>query len=216
MRIIIIGCGRWGSGLVQVLERKGHAITVVDHDPANFARLEASFKGRTIEGVGFDRDILIAAGIEWADGLAATTPSDETNFVSARAAREIFHVPHVVARIYDPRKADLFRRMGLHAVTPALWGINRVAELLCYWQLDTVGSLGSGEVDLMECETPEMLVNHTVNELTVPGEIQVVAISRSGKTFMPTLGTRFQAGDRIHLSVLTTSAERLTSLLGLE
>lgn len=214
MRIIIVGCGRWGSGLALKLERSGHEMTVVDQDAGNFARLGAGFHGKQIAGIGFDRDVLIAAGIERADGLAATTASDEVNFVTARVAREVFRVPHVVARIYDPRKADLFRRLGLNAVTPATWGINRAAELLCFWQIETVASLGNGEVDIMEIEAPELWIGRSLNELVVPGEVQVVALTRSGKMALPTLGTRLQRGDHLYLSVLTSSTDRLKALLG--
>lgn len=216
MRIIIVGCGRWGAGLAIKLQAGGHDITVIDQEPASLTRLGAGFQGRRVEGVGFDRDVLIAAGIERADGLAATTASDEVNFVTARAAREIFRVPHVVARIYDPGKADLFRRLGLNAVTPATWGINRAAELLCFWQLDTVASLGNGEVEIMEIETPAMLAGHTINELIVPGEIGIVALSRAGKMSLPTSGARLQQGDQLYLSVLASSADHLKSLLGIQ
>jgi len=103
----------------------------------------------------------------------------------------------------------------LQTITPAIWGVNRLAELLCYSHLDPITSLGSGEVDLVEAEIPPLLVGRTVNELTLPGEIQVAAVSRAGRTFLPTRGTAFQAGDLVHLLVLTASADRLKTLLGL-
>ncbi|MFN8442881.1 MAG: TrkA family potassium uptake protein [Caldilineaceae bacterium] len=216
MRIIIVGCGRWGAGLAQKLDQIGHEITVVDQDPDNFGRLGSSFKGNKTEGIGFDREVLLAAGIERADGLAATTPSDEVNFVTARIAREVFRVPHVIARIYDPLKADLCRQLGLNAVTPAIWGVNRAAELLCYSPLEAVASLGNGEVEIMDVEIPEMLVGRSLHELVVPGEIHIVALTRSGKMSLPTLGTRLQRGDQLYLSVLNSSTERLKSILGHE
>src|SRR4030042_1184683 len=108
MRIIIIGCGRMGSGLAQTLSLRGHAVTVVDRDPQAFERLGPAFKGKTLTGIGFDRDVLLRAGIERADGLAAVTFSDEANVVAARLASNIFHVPRVVARLYDPRKAEIY------------------------------------------------------------------------------------------------------------
>jgi len=215
MKIMIIGCGRMGAGLAQTLNLGGHGVTVVDKDPTAFERLGPAFKGQTVVGIGFDRDVLLRAGIERADGLAAVTASDEANVVAARLASQVFRVPRVVARLYDPRKAEIYRRLGLQTISPITWGVHQIADLLSYSPLDVVLSLGSGEVDLVEVEIPLLLVGRTVNELTAPGEIQVVAISRGGMTFLPTRGTVFQAGDLIHLAVLAASADRLKALLAL-
>ena len=166
-------------------------MTTVDIDPEAFERLGPGFAGRTVLGVGFDRDVLIQAGIERADGLAAMTSSDEANVVAARIAREVFKVPRVVARLYDPRKADIYKRLGLQTIQPVTWEIVRIAELLCHSQLDTIATLGYGDAEVMEADVPPLLEGRTVNELTVPGEIQVVALSRNGRTFLPTLGTSF-------------------------
>lgn len=214
MRIIIIGCGRLGAGLAETLGQRGHGVTVVDLDPAAFERLGPSFRGETVAGGGFDRDVLLMAGIERADGLAAVTSSDEVNVVAARLARLVFRVPRVVARLFDPRKAEVYRRLGLPTISHVTWGINRIVELLCYSRLDTIKSLGSGEVDIVEAEIPHLLVGRTVNDLTVPGEIHVVAVTRRGKTFLPTLGTEFHEGDMVHLALLAESAERLKAILG--
>ncbi len=214
MRIIIIGCGRMGAGLAHTLSLRGHQVTVLDHDPSSFERLGSSFRGETVSGGGFDRESLLRAGIERADALAAVTASDEVNAVVARLARQVFHVPKVVARIYDPRKAEIYQRLGLQNISPVTWGINRIIDLLCYSRMETVASMGSGEVDIVEAEVPHLLVGRTVNELTVIGEIHVVAITRRGKTFLATLGTEFHKGDLIHLALLAASADRLKALLG--
>jgi trk system potassium uptake protein TrkA len=214
MRIIIIGCGRVGSGLAQALSLRSHMVTVVDKDAAAFARLGPTFKGKTVLGIGFDRDVLIKAGIERADGLAAVTASDEANVVAARIASQVFRVPKVVARLYDPRKAEIYDRLGLQTISTTIWGINRIAELLSYSQFEPVVNLGS-EVDLVAVDAPSLLVGRTVNDLVVPAEIHVVAITRGGKTFLPTLGTRFQEGDLIQLAMLSASADRAKALLGL-
>ncbi len=214
MRIIIIGCGRMGASLAQTLGGRGHEVTVVDRDPSSFERLGSSFKGRTVCGGGFDRETLLKAGIERADGLSAVTASDEVNVVAARLARQVFRVPKVVARIYDPHKAEIYRRLGLQNISPVTWGINRTIELLCYSRMETLFSLGSGEVDIVEVEVPHLLVGRTVDELTVHGEIHVVAVSRRGKTFLPLLGTEFLEGDVVHLALLAVSADRLKTLLG--
>src|SRR4030042_4895721 len=132
MKIIIIGCGRLGSGLVQDLSLRAHTVTVIDRDPLAFERLGPSFKGRTIVGVGFDRDILKQANIERTDALAAVTSSDEENAVIARLARQVFHVPRVVARLSDPRKRGIYQRLGLQTICPTMWGIQRISDLLSY------------------------------------------------------------------------------------
>jgi trk system potassium uptake protein len=215
MRIIIIGCGRMGSGLAQTLGLRGHAVTVVDKDPAAFERLGASFKGQTVIGVGFDQQVLLQAGIERADGLAAVTESDEANVVAARLASQIFRVPRVVARLYDPRKAEIYKRLGLQTIATTTWGINRIADILLYSQLDAIVSLGSGGVDIVRVDLPPLLVGRTVKELSIPGEVHVVSISRGGKTFLPTLGTVFQEGDVVYAAVLAASADRLKTLLAM-
>ncbi|MBC7232250.1 MAG: NAD-binding protein [Chloroflexi bacterium] len=215
MRIIIVGCGRLGSGLAKLLSLQDHAVTVVDSDPLAFERLGPAFKGKTVVGIGFDRDVLIQAGIERADCLAAVMASDDANVVAARLASQVFHVPKVIARLYDPRKAEIYQRLGLQTISPITWGINRIANLLCGSPLETVLTLGS-DVDIIEAEIPSLLVGRTVKEVTILGEVHVVAITRSGKTFLPTQGTVFQAGDLVHLAALTTSTERVKALLGLE
>ena len=215
MKMIIVGCGRMGAGLAQTLIKNGHSVTVIDLDPAAFERLPASFTGEKIVGVGFDRDILLKAGIERADGLAAVTSSDEANAVVARIASLIFRVPKVVARLYDQRKAEIYKRLGIQTIDPATWGITRVYDLLCYSQLGTVVSFGSGDVDVVEAEVPALLVGRTVRELTSSGEFIVTAITRNNRTFLPTLGTEFQKRDLLNIAVAVTSSDRLKALLGL-
>lgn len=215
MKFIVIGCGRMGAGLARTLILRGHMVTVVDRDPAAFERLGPMFKGRTVAGVGFDRDVLLQAGIERADGLAAVTASDEANIVAARVASQVFRVPRVFARLYDPRKAEIYQRLGLQTIAPVAWATSRAADLLSYSELDTVLSLGSGQVDLVELEVPPLLVDRTIQDLTILGEAHVVTITRGSRTFLPTMGTRFQAGDLIHLAVATASIERVRALLGL-
>lgn len=214
MRMIIVGCGRTGADLVGLLTLRGHAVTVVDHDPAAFQRLGPMFKGQTVTGVGFDRGVLLRAGIERADGVAVVTGSDEANAVIGRMARLVFQVPRVVARLYDPRKADVYGRLGLQTIAPVAWGINRIAEILCHSWLEPLVSLGSGGVDLVETEVPVLLAGKTVAELTVAGEIHVAAISRGGRTFLPTAGAVFREGDLVHLVVVSASMDRLKTLLG--
>jgi trk system potassium uptake protein TrkA len=215
MKIIVIGCGRVGAGLAQTLSQRAHQVTVVDSNPDTFERLGRSFKGQTVEGIGFDRDVLKQAGIERADGLAAVTSSDETNVVTAQVARQMFHVPRVVARLYDRRQAEIYERLGLQTIALTTWGVNRIADLLCYSRLDPVFSIGSGDMDLIRLDIPPLLAGHKVDELALPGEALVVSITRRGHSFVPTLGALFERGDIVHLAVASTAIEHLNKLLEL-
>jgi trk system potassium uptake protein len=215
MRFIIIGCGRMGAGLARVLSARGHTITVVDKDPGAAERLDASFRGQTVVGTAFERGVLLEAGIERADGLAAVTNCDETNVVVARLARLVFQVPRVVARLYDPRKVEVYRRLGVQIVAPVTWAVNRFADLLSYSELDTILSLGNGEVEIVEVEVPPLLVGHKVRAVTVPGEVHVIALCRGGKAFLPTSETVFQRDDSLQIALLAVSVERLRAMLAL-
>ncbi len=214
MRIIVVGCGRMGSGLAVALSKAGHNVTVIDSDKTAFERLDAPFKGTTIEGVGFDREILQKANIEKSDAVAAFTASDESNAVIARMAREIYHVPKVVARLYDRSKAEIYRRLGVQTISSTTWGIKRATDLLSYSPLNTVLSLGQGNVEIVEIEVPALLIGHKVNELTAVGEVHVVAIERENKTMLPTMGTVFARGDMLYIAVAIASTGRLKRLLG--
>ena len=215
MKVIIVGCGRMGSELAIQLSHDDHDVTVVDVDPSAFYRLGSTFKGKTVEGVGFDRNVLIRAGVERADALAAVTAGDNRNIVIARVARNVFRVPKVVARLYDPRRAEIYQRLGLQTISSTAWGVSRFIQLLAHPDLHVASTLGNGEVEVVEFEVPAHWVSRSVNNVNVPGEINVTAVSRNGKTFIPTLGTVFQDGDRAAITVLATSRGRLEELLAL-
>jgi trk system potassium uptake protein TrkA len=214
MKIMVIGCGRMGAGLAVFLARSGHQVTVVDNDPAAFERLGHGFLGRAVKGDALGREELVGGGIGEADALAALTPDDSVNLVVARLAREMFRVPTVVARMHDPRKSEIYRRLGIQTISTVTLGLQRLTELLTFSRLDIVHSLGSGEVGIVETEIPLLLLGRMVQDISVPGEIQVVAISRGGRTFVPTISSVFRKGDIIHVAVAVSSAGRLKSLMG--
>ena len=215
MRFVIVGCGRVGSQLASRLSMQGHDVAIVDRDPAAFRRLSPTYRGKKIEGVGFDRDVLMAAGIERADGFASVTSGDNTNIVSARIARHVFRVPKVVTRIYDPRRAEIYRRFGIQTISPTEWGATRIAELLCHPGMTVLLTLGNGEVNLVEVEVTAHLAGHRVNELVMVGESNVVSLVRGGRATIPTMGTTLQIGDILHLSVQATAMGRLAEMLHL-
>jgi trk system potassium uptake protein TrkA len=168
-----------------------------------------------VKGVGFDRNVLIEAGIEQADAFAATSSSDNANIVAARIARNIFHVPRVVARLFDPQRAEIYRRLGLVTISSTTWGAQRIYELLTHSDLDPEMTFGRGEVAVITIETPPQIEGRMVRDLTVAGEIIVAAITRNGVALIPMLGSQFQAGDSIHLVILSSALDRLYTLLGL-
>jgi len=215
MKVIVIGCGRVGAGLARTLSLRGHTVTVIDNDATAFENLGVTFKGQTIEGVGFDRDVLIQAGVERADALAAVTTSDEANVVAARIARQVFHVPRVAARVYEPRKAEIYRRLGMMTVSPVTLGAHRLGEILSFLELHTAASLGDGEVDIVDVEAPHALIGRAINDLSALGEFQVTAITRAGKTFLPASGALFEGGDLLHIAVHNAAIDKLKALLGL-
>lgn len=214
MKIIIVGCGKLGSGLALNLVKKGHKVTVIDTDPEAFELLGKNFNGQTIIGIGFDKNILEQAQISSSDAIIACSKSDDANALIGRISRNIYKVPKVISRLYDPRRAEIYRSLGIQTISTTTWGIHQATEMLSYNQLDTVSTIGGFEI--IRLETPALLIGRTVNELTVIGEIQVAAIIRRNRTFMPTMGTAFEKHDVILIAVLTASVGRLKTLLGLE
>ena len=215
MHIIIIGCGRVGARLASLLSSSGHSVVVSDKNPEAFERLEPSFKGKTIEGVGFDRKTLLDAGIEQADALAAVTNGDNSNVVVASIAAQDFHVPRVVARINDPVRAETFPKLGITTISSTLWTSGRIFEYLISPELHNVFSVGSAGVQLYEFEVQPVLVDRNVKDLNVSNEIRVVAITREGVGFIPVLGSIFKRRDRVLVAVDTRSIDKLRAILAL-
>lgn len=216
MKIIIMGCGRVGSHVSQLLVQQGHEVTVIDHDATALARLGADFKGRVVRGLGFDRNVLIEAGVESAEGFVSASSSDNANIVAARIARNIFRVPRVVARLYDPVRAEVYQRLGLTTISSTAWGAERIVEVITHTDLDTLAVFPDGGATLVRVEAPAQLNGHRVTQLNVPGEVLVTAITRNDHTFIPVSGTEFQDGDMIYLAVLPSAMQRLEELLGME
>lgn len=215
MKVIIIGCGKLGSGLAKALVRKGNQITIVDRNAEAFELLGQDFSGEKIVGIGYDRDVLEKASISRADAVIACSKSDEANALVGKLARDIYHVPRVISRLYDPRRAEIYRSLGIQTLSTTTWGVERAIEMLSYESLDSVLTIGNSQVEIVRAETPALLVGRTVSELTVYGEIHVVAISRNNKSFLPSQGTVLDQNDVIYIAVLASSANRLKTLLGL-
>jgi len=216
MKVTIMGCGRIGSQVSELMAGQGHDVTVIDHDDNAVGRLGPNFKGRIVHGLGFDRNVLIEAGIEQADAFVSASSSDNANIVAARIARNIFHVPRVVARLYDPLRAEVYQRLGLTTISSTNWGAERICQMISHTDLDVLYTFGRSEVSLIMVEAPLQLIGKNVAQLSVPGEIAVVSITRNDQAFLPVRGTEFREGDLIHLSVLSSAMDRLEEMLGLE
>jgi len=215
MKVIIIGCGKFGSGLALALQKKSYDVTVIDSDPEAFDFLGKDFRGKKICGVGFDRDVLEKAEIQKADAVIACSKKDETNALIGKLARDAYCVPRVIARLYDPRRAAIYRSFGIQTISTTTWGVQRAMDMLSYNTLDNILTLGDSQVEIIRAELPVLLEGRTAAELTVHGEMQVIAISRGNRMFLPSSGTPLEKGDVLYISVLSSSSGRLKTLLGI-
>jgi trk/ktr system potassium uptake protein len=213
MRVVVVGCGRVGAAVAVSLARGNHAVAVVDVNPEAFERLGPLFPGERVAGGGIDRDVLLRAGIEHADALAALTADDNTNIIAARIAQNIFRVPKVIARVYDPRRAEIYQRLGLVTVSSTIWSVHRVSQLLEHHELDVVLTIDGGEVEVIELEAPPAWEGRAVDSVSAPGELLVVAITRRGKTMIPSSITLFQVGDRVAVATVPSAQHRLEAML---
>ncbi len=216
MKIIVMGCGRVGSQVSLLLVRQGHNVTVIDHDDNALARLGTDFKGAVVNGIGFDRNVLLQAGVETAEGFIAASSSDNANIVAARIARTIFRVPRVVARLYDPVRAEVYQRLGLTTISSTQWGAERIVEVITHNDLDVLQVFGDGGTSMVRVEVPSRLIGYRVSQMNIPGEVLVAAITRDDHTFIPVTGTEFQEGDVMYLAVIPSAMIRLEEMLGLE
>jgi trk system potassium uptake protein len=214
MKALVLGCGRVGAGVARELATRRVAVTAVDVDPDALDRLGEGFPGRTVLGSCLDEQVLNDAGITTADAVAVVTGDDAVNAVLALAARRRFRVPTVVARLYDPRSAAIHQRLGIRTLAPVTWGIQRIADLAVGASVAPTATLGVGGVEIVEVRIPEVFGGHTAAELQVHGEIDVIAVTRHGRTVLATPATRFAAGDLAHLAVTVASRGRLDALLG--
>ena len=213
MNVNVLGCGRLGSGVARELEARGAEVTVVDREQSALDRLGAGFAGRKVHGTILDRRVLADAGLEQADAAAVVTGNDELNAAIALAARRLLRVPTVVARLYDPRTAEVYQRLGIRTLAPVSWGVQRIADLVTASRMTSTATLGTGGVELVAVHVPALLDGRRASELEVEGEIRVVALTHHGRTALATSTSPLHAGDLVHLVVGVASVGRLSELL---
>lgn len=209
MHIVIMGCGRVGSKLAHILEDKGHSVAIIDQSPEAFRRLRAGFRGRRVTGVGFDRDVLIEAGIEQASAFVAVSSGDNSNVIAARVARETFGIDNVVARIYDSRRAEVYQRLGLPTVATVRWTADQILRRLLPDGAEPAWRDPSGQVVLAELQTDPAWIGATVADLEETVRTRVAFLSRLGDAFVPLSDTTIQDGDIVHVMALASDMERI-------
>lgn len=185
MYIIVVGCGRHGAELALRLSKNNHTVVVLESDEREFKNLPADFRGRTVAGDPLDQDVLRRAGIEQADGLAATTRSDSLNVVLGHIARTVYNIPHVVVRNFHPRWRPIHEAFGLQVVSSTDWGVQRIEELLYHEEMHSIYSAGNGEVEIYEIMIGEKWHGHTVEELVPQERALAVALTRGGRASLP-------------------------------
>lgn len=213
MHVIVVGCGRVGSELAGNLEAGGHTVAVIDKDARSFRRLPDGFQGTTVHGLGFDRDDLGAAGIERADAVAAVTSGDNSNILTARIAREHFEVPNVVARIYDPRRAVIYQRLGIATVATVTWTTEQITRRLFPDQSHLEWSDPTGDLMLVERILPDSWAGRRLADLGFSARIRIVALVRAGQPLLVDADTVGHDGDTLHVMVHRDAAEELDATL---
>src|ERR1039457_4418046 len=212
VHIVIMGCGRVGSTLAHILEDQGHSVAVIDQDRESFRKLRPSFKGRKVSGIGFDQNVLIQAGIEEADAFAAVSSGDNSNVIAARVARESFGVRRVVARIYDPRRAEVYQRLGIPTVATVRWTADQMLRSLLPEGTEPLWRDPTGAVVLAEVAYSGDWLGEKVATLEETAGIRVAFISRLGEAMLAGAGTVLQEGDVLHVLTVESDLNRIASI----
>jgi trk system potassium uptake protein TrkA len=209
LHVVVVGCGRVGAGLARILEEQHHTVAVIDKQSKAFRRLPEGFSGRTIQGVGFDRDHLRAAGIEEAGALAAVTSGDNSNIMVARTAREVFGLERVIARIYDPRRAAIYEKLGIPTIATVQWTTDRVLRRILPDAPATEWADPSASVVLVERPVAQSWAGRRLADLDLDGLARVAALSRLGVGQVPAPDLVTQEGDVVYMTV---GADRIQDL----
>jgi trk system potassium uptake protein TrkA len=214
VHVVIMGCGRVGSTLARTLEKRGHTVAIIDQSADSFRRLSPNFSGRTVTGMGFDRDVLTEAGIEEAEAFAAVSNGDNSNILAARVARENFGVGNVVARIYDPGRAEVYQRLGIPTVGTVRWTVDQMMRRLLPSGSEPEWRDPSGTVRLAEVYVNAGWVGRLAVDIEKATGAKVAFLTRLGEGFMPKPDTVIQEGDLVHVVMLERDAAAIESQLG--
>lgn len=211
MHVVIMGCGRVGASLAAAVERLGNSVAVIDKDRQAFRRLSTDFHGQQVIGGGFDRRVLIEAGIERAAAFAAVSSGDNSNIISARVARETFGIEHVVARIYDAKRAEVYERLGIPTVATVPWTTDRLMRTLLPDGVASAWRDPTGKVAVVQLPVHEGWVGHTVATLERATGARVAFVMRFGTGVLPTPKTVVQADDQVYVAALSGTISDVTN-----
>jgi len=213
MHVVIMGCGRVGSTLARALERRDHQVSIIDQNADAFRRLGPAFSGETVTGFGFDREVLRRAGIEHADAFAAVSSGDNSNIISARVARELFGIANVVARIYDPGRAEVYERLGIPTVATVTWTADQIVRRILPRHAEPLWRDPSGTVRADQFPAPANWIGRSVASLEARTGARVAFLTRLGAGVIPTPQTVIQDGDMVNLFLLEDHEEAVTAAL---
>src|SRR5256886_16039356 len=213
MHVVIMGCGRVGAAVTVQLAKAGHSVAIIDKRPEAFDRLPPGFEAKKVVGFGFDREVLEEAGIKEAGAFVAVSSGDNSNIVSARVAREHYHVPKVVARIFDPRRAEIYERLNIPTVASVRWSASQIMFLLFHGRDELKESIAGGALLRYQIEVPDHLTGQSIDSIRAPGKIEVVGVERGGAGFIPVPGSTFQDGDIAHFVLTRDAMDQLDALL---
>ena len=199
VHIVIMGCGRVGSSIAHTLEDSDHSVAVIDQDPEAFRKLRSGFKGTKVTGVGFDRDVLTEAGIQRAEAFAAVSSGDNSNVIAARVARESFGVQRVVARIYDPRRAEVYQRLGIPTVATVAWTADQMLRRMLPEGAESLWRDPTGAVVLAEVAYSDAWLGQKVCDLETAAGTRIAFISRLGEALVPGPTVVLQEGDVVYV-----------------
>ena len=194
-----MGCGRVGSTLARSLEDRNHTVSIIDSDPDAFRRLGPMFNGTKVTGYGFDQAVLTEAGIARADAFAAVSSGDNSNIIAARVARESFGIQSVVARIYDPGRAEVYQRLGIPTVATVRWTADQMARRLLPSGAISEFRDASGAVVLAEVQVHGAWVGSRMSALENASGARVAFLTRLGEGIVPSADTVYQEGDLVHV-----------------
>ena len=213
MHVIVVGCGRVGSSVALTLSSAGHDVVVVDRKADAFRRLGDRFVGTTLVGVGFDRDVLTSAGITPESSVAAVTSGDNSNILIARVARETFGVAHVVARIYDPRRASIYQRLGIATVATVSWASERVLRFLTDSDASTAWIDPTGRFTLIERRVPAAAAGVSIGDLEAASGGRVALLARVGESSIPAPSVLLQEDDMFQIIIRVDQTAHLDATL---
>jgi trk system potassium uptake protein len=208
MYVIIVGCGRVGSELAKLVSAEGHNVVVIDKNAASFDRLGGTFNGVTLVGNGFSLDLLRQAGIDKADAFCAVTNGDNTNLVSAQAAKKIFKVPKVIARVYDPQRAHIYKALGLDIISGTMLLASMLRDKIIESRFSSY-LIETKDLGVIEMEVRSNLAGKPIKEINMPGEFLVVAIRRPREIILPEPETTLKEKDILMAAVKVASLEKI-------